>query len=174
MDSGLFNGLQRIQIKKILSPVTAWRKYHRSPLSLLRSRRRLGRHEARALSGEQKYISIYTVFPQPNAQKSNAARQPPSRRRLCAAQDQATTAPGGSIQLHLRGKSVETPSNGPFTCYSWKPPFRGPVRTRVSPMLRLKAGPPRANDAPARDRRRVARHAMNVLRFVPDGTGRKV
>jgi len=62
-ESGLFNGLQRIQIKKIFSPVTPWlrRKYHKSrfPFGALA---RDGLREARLYLVSRKILSQICFF----------------------------------------------------------------------------------------------------------------
>jgi hypothetical protein len=107
--------------EKILSRVTLWRKYHKSRFSFLRSRPRGTERSAGLYPVSRNTFSTYSVFPQANAQKFQGARLLRDA-GLRAAQDEAD---GGAslrlIQLHLRGKSVERPSNGPFT------PFRNPT-----------------------------------------------
>jgi hypothetical protein len=82
----------------------------------------------------RKLFSTYSVFPQANAQKFQGARLLRDA-GLRAAQDEAD---GGAslrpIQLHLKGKSVERPSNGPFTPFR-DPTSRPPQNVRVSRRL---------------------------------------
>src|ERR1700729_4366016 len=73
-ESGLFNELQRIQIKKIFSPVTLWLKDHKSRAPLLASsppglRPREG---AASIRSNRKIFSTCSVFQQENVQESLA------------------------------------------------------------------------------------------------------
>ena len=126
-ESGLFNGLHRIQAKNSFSLSHCGGNItNRDSCSWFAL---VGRSEARAISGQQKDIYHRFIFSARN-HPGKSYRRASGRRGAghCEAQD--GTRRGASllrpIQLHFRDKSVERASSGPSTRFSYKSPISLP------------------------------------------------
>jgi hypothetical protein len=155
VDSGLFNGLRRIQIKKTFPLSHCGANITDRRLSLPRSCRRLDRHEVRLYPVSRNRFSIYAAFPQENVQKSHGAREPsfetsalrsrgPGRRRRPLRLNTIALKAqigGNALERTLHALLLETAISRPRQ------------NVGVPGCFAVKDGQPQANDAPACDPR---------------------